>query len=145
MLAVVFGLPGLIAGTITANNCRLRDLDCAGQFAYGPVGGAVLAVIVLLVLAIQLRLGWRFWAVSMVGFGASVLSIGVGWLLITVLALWTAAAAWITDPPNRRRSVLRHWVPRWSLLAVIPVGMIIVGTLAGGLAGPGLLLGRLFG
>lgn len=141
LLAAVLGLPGLAAGTITANNCQLRNLDCVGSVAYGPIAGAVLATIVLLVLAIQFRLGWRFWTVAMIGFAAAAVSIGLPWLLIVLLILWPAAAAWITDPPGRRRTMLRHWIPRWSTLIVVPVAMIILGASAGWLSGSSLLFG----
>ncbi|SDS27916.1 hypothetical protein [Microlunatus soli] len=141
LLAAVLGLPGLLAGAITANNCQLRGLDCVGRTAYGPLAGAVLATIVLLVLAIQFRLGWRFWGVAMLGFAVAALTIGLPWLLIVLMVLWPGAAAWITDPPHRQRSVLRHWIPRWSALVVAPVTMIIVGGLAGWLNRPGLPFG----
>lgn len=143
-LAAVLGLPGLAAGTITANNCQLRDLDCVGQPGYGPIAGSVLAAIVLVVLAVQFRLGWQFWTVSLLGFLAAAVSISLPWLLIAVIALWPAAASWITDPSQRRRPAARHWVPRCAVLG-IPAVMIILGVWNGGLAGPGLAVRTIFG
>jgi hypothetical protein len=115
-LAALLGLPGLAAGLISANDCQLHGFDCADRLAYGVISGIVLAVAIQLLLALQFRLGWLFWSSSALIMAAAATQLPVWPMALAIVVLAPAAAAWISEPPNRRSPVLRHWVPRLGLL-----------------------------
>lgn len=135
-LAVVVGLPGLAAGLITANTCTLRSMDCAGASFYGIVGGGGLAVIIQLVLAVQFRIGWPFWLVSLFGVVAAGCGVGSPWLLIPAVAVVPAIAGWVTDPSRWPRAGWRRRIPRLAALVLLPVVMFGAGFLTGGIGLP---------
>jgi hypothetical protein len=131
-LAVVLGLPGLAAGLITANTCQLRGADCVGSSTYGLIGGAGLAIIIQLVLAAQLRLGWRFWLVCLSGVAATVLTLDSAWLAVPVVALLPALAGWATDPRPWRPSGWHLWSQRVGAFVAAGILLVVVGYVTGG-------------
>lgn len=120
LLAAVLGLPGVAAGMISSNTCQIQGSGCSQRLSYGIFVGIALAVTIQLVLAIHLQLGLRFWLCSTVLIGVAVaLGFHALPILISGLVITPGVAAWASDPPNRRSSVYRHWVPRIvALLAV---------------------------
>ncbi|HEY9290705.1 MAG TPA: hypothetical protein VIP98_05440 [Microlunatus sp.] len=135
LLAALIGLPGLAAGLISSSSCGAGAGTCDVRLAYGLVGGVTLAVIVQLVLSLQLKLGWLFWVAS-TAITATVLANldSLPILLVTVL-IAPGIAAWLSDPPHQRRSVLAHWGPRLGILVVVLAGLLGLGMI-GGIAAP---------
>lgn len=127
LLAAVLALPVVGAGLITSNNCQIRGYDCGDRLAYGLIGAIVLAAVTQLMLGLHFRLGWSFWfSSSLVMATAAVNAVHVA-VLVGALLLAPGIAAWVSEPPNRRRSPLSYWMPRYALLLVV----VLIGALAG--------------
>ncbi|QDP97945.1 hypothetical protein FOE78_20385 [Microlunatus elymi] len=135
LLSALIGLPGLAAGVVTSTSCGAGAGDCDVRWVYGLVGGVVLALLVQLVLSLHLKLGWLFWITSS-AITATVITNLDAWpvVLVTVL-IAPGIAAWLSDPPQRRRGVLAHWAPRLGILVVVVAGLVGIG-LIGGITAP---------
>ena len=129
LLAAILALPVVGAGLITSNNCQIRGYACVDRFAYGLVGAGVLAGVTLLMLALHFRLGWSFWVGCVLVMTAAGLNTGEVPVLAAVLIIAPGVAAWFSEPPNRRRGVLRHWAPRYVVLLGLVIGSLVVGML----------------
>lgn len=130
LLAAILGLPGLAAGLISSNTCRIQGFGCSERLAYGLLVGVVLAMIIQLVMTLHLRLGLALWLWStvIVAVGAA---LGLeAWPVLVIGALAApGVAAWVSEPPNRRRAVLTHWLPRLAGLAAVG-GMLLLSAVA---------------
>jgi|GEM_PF-3681698 hypothetical protein len=126
LLAAVLGLPVVGAGLITSNNCQLRGYDCDDRLAYGLVGAIVLAAVTQLMLGLHFRLGWAFWISSSLLMAAAGLNLGNIAILVGVVLIAPGLAAWVSEPPNRRRGVLAHWTPRYAVwLGVVLIALSV--------------------
>lgn len=132
LLAAVLGLPGLAAGLISMNDCQLNGFDCSDRLAYGVISGLVFALAIHLLLSLHFRLGWLFWVSSGLIMAAAATHLPVWPVTVIVVALAPAVAGWVSEPPNQRSGVGRHWVPRLAVL-VGTVGVVAVsGVLVSG-------------
>ncbi|QGN33548.1 hypothetical protein [Microlunatus sp. Gsoil 973] len=129
LLAAVLGLPVVGAGLITTNNCHLRGYDCADRLAYGLVGAIVLAAVTQLMLGLHFRLGWAFWISCSVLMAAAGLNMANVSVLVGVVLIAPGVAAWVSEPPNRRRGVLPHWVPRYAVFLALVLIVLSVALL----------------
>lgn len=129
LLAAVLALPVVGAGLITSNNCQIRGYDCGDRLAYGLIGAIVLAAVTQLLLALHFRLGWAFWVSCSVIMAAAAVNTGLVPVLVGVLLLAPGVAAWVSEPPNRRRGVLRHWMPRYAVLLALVLAALALGLL----------------
>lgn len=127
LLAAILALPVVGAGLITSNNCQIRGYACSDRFAYGLVGASVLAAVTLLMLALHFQLGWSFWIGCALLMTAAALSTGHVPALAVVLMIAPGVAAWFSEPPNRRRGALHHWVPRYAVLVGLMLSSLAVG------------------
>lgn len=129
LLAAVLALPVVGAGLITSNNCQLRGYACSDRLAYGLIGAIVLAVATQLMLALHLRLGWSFWIGSALVMAGAAVNFDHLPVLIGLVAVAPGAAAWFSEPPNRRRGVLHHWAPRCGVLLALVLAALAAGVL----------------
>lgn len=127
LLAAVLALPVVGASLITTNNCQLRGYDCGDRLEYGLIGAAVLAGVTQLLLALHFRLGWSFWVSCALIMSTTALDTNHVPFLVGVLLVAPGIAAWVSEPPNRRRGVLSHWIPRYAVL----LALVLVGLAAG--------------
>lgn len=130
LLAAVLALPVVGAGLITSNNCAIRGYACGDRLAYGLIGAIVLAGVTQLMLALHFRLGWSFWIGSSLMMATATVNTAQPPVLVGVLLLAPGVAAWVSEPPNRRRGVLSHWVPRYAVLLVLVLAGLAVGLLS---------------
>lgn len=128
LLAAVLGLPGLAAGMISSNACRIRGYGCADRLSYGIIIGIAITVIIQLVMALHFKLGGTFWLVS-TAISAVTAALGSSLfpVLVAGLVIAPGLAAWISDPPRQRKTAFRHWIPRLTALTVVPGVLLLVG------------------
>ncbi|GAB3922720.1 hypothetical protein GCM10011575_43640 [Microlunatus endophyticus] len=129
LLAAILALPVVGAGLITSNNCQLRGYACSDRLAYGLIGAIVLAVVTQLMLALHFRLGWSFWIGSALVMAGASLNTDHLPVLIGLVVLAPGVAAWFSEPPNRRRDVVTHWVPRCTALLALVLAAFGAGLL----------------
>lgn len=128
LLAAVLGLPGLAAGMISSNTCRIQGFGCSERLAYGILVGVVLALIIQLVMALHLKLGLALWLCSTAIVAVSALLGLDAWpVLVIGPVIAPGVAAWVSEPPNRRHAVLKHWLPRLAALAVVGGVLLLSG------------------
>lgn len=128
-LAAVLALPVVGAGLITSNNCQIRGYDCHDRLAYGLIGAIVLAAVTQLILGLHFRLGWSFWFSSSLLMAVAALNAGHVAVLVGGLLVAPGIAAWVSEPPNRRRGVPAHWMPRGGVLLVAVLTGLATGML----------------
>ena len=126
LLAAILALPVVGAGLITSNNCQIRGYDCGDRLAYGLIGAIVLAGATQLMFALHFRLGWLFWVSCTLIMATAALNTDHAAFLVGVPLLAPGVAAWVSEPPNRRRDVLSHWAPRSAaLFALVLLGLLV--------------------
>lgn len=129
LLAAVLALPVVGAGLITSNNCQIRGYDCGDRLAYGLIGAIVLATVTQLMLGLHFRLGWSFWFSCSLVMATAALNAGNFPVLVGTLLLAPGIAAWVSEPPDRRRGLLSYWTPRYAVLLVVTLIGLSVGVL----------------
>ncbi|MBO0812861.1 MAG: hypothetical protein J2P23_12560 [Microlunatus sp.] len=130
LLAAVLALPVVGAGLITSNNCTIRGYACGDRLAYGLIGAIVLAGVTQLMLALHFRLGWSFWIGCSSVMATATVNTGQPPVLVGMLLLAPGVAAWVSEPPDRRRGVLSHWAPRYAVLLALVLAGLAVGWLS---------------
>lgn len=129
LLAAVLSLPVVGAGLITSNNCQIRGYDCDDRLAYGMIGAIVLAAVTQLMLGLHFRLGWSFWLSCSLMMATAALNAGHLPVLVGMLLLAPGVAAWVSEPPDRRRGVLAYRTPRYVVLLALLLAGLAVGLL----------------
>ncbi len=139
VLALLCGVPALVIGWVSAANCTAEGFACLGYLVYGGLGGILLAVVALPLLAWRLRLGLWF-ALLTIALVVAPLWLADGSLPGGTAFLGPGLAAWVSEPRTPDPATLdplapapaptsdaRHWIPRFAAVLGLSILMPLLG------------------